>query len=57
VPTSLFQQADMLTFAVSKTRMAAIDFGGYIPEAQSIRVPSSQNDIHTFLESALLEIT
>jgi len=30
---------------------------GYIPEAQSIQFSSSQDDIHTFLESALLEIT
>jgi hypothetical protein len=29
----------------SNTRVTAIDFFRYIPEAQSIRVPSSQDDI------------
>jgi hypothetical protein len=38
-------------------RMRKLIFAGYIPEAQSIQIPSSQDDIHTFLECALPVIT
>jgi hypothetical protein len=55
--TSRFQKTDMVTFAVSNTWMAVINFGGIYPRGTIYSGFSRQDDIHTFLESALFGIT